>query len=320
MDKAMSVCASGQPAGEATIEPRGRVFDIQKFAIHDGPGIRTSVFLKGCPLQCAWCHNPESQEQSVEISLVPEKCIGCGYCFKACPRQCHVLEDGQRGFRRELCQRCGTCAAHCYAQALETIGRDMTVTEVLQEVLKDKAFYETSGGGLTVSGGEPMAQFAFTRALAGAARQAGLHVCLETSGFAPWDQYAQLLDVVDLFLYDYKESDPVLHREFTGVPPDAILDNLRRLDAHGAALILRCPIIPGYNARDEHLAAIAAVANGLRHVRGIHLMPYHPLGESKRRRIGKAGRDTGLGFASEAEIKRWLAVVAAATRVPVQRG
>jgi glycyl-radical enzyme activating protein len=300
--------------------PPGRVFDIQKFAIHDGPGIRTTVFLKGCPLQCVWCHNPESQERAVEISLIPDKCIGCGYCFKACPRGGHVVEGGQRQFHRELCTGCGTCAAQCYARALEVIGKDMTVAEVLDEVLKDRPFYETSGGGMTVSGGEPMAQFAFTQALVQAAKGAGLHVCLETSGFAPWEQYEQLLGAVDMFLYDYKESDPARHREFTGVPPETILDNLRRLDERGAALVLRCPIIPGYNARDEHLLAIAALANRLGHVQEINLMPYHPLGDSKRGRLGKASHFPDTGFPEEAEVVRWLETVAAHTRVPVKRG
>lgn len=300
-------------------ERRGVVFDIQKFAIHDGPGIRTAVFLKGCPLRCVWCHNPESQELAVEISLIPGKCIGCGYCFKVCPKRCQAMDGGQRRFDRERCRRCGLCASQCYARALEVIGKEMTVAEVLDEVLRDTPFYETSGGGLTVSGGEPMAQFAFTLALVQAAKDAGLHVCLETSGFASWSEYEQLLGAVDLFLYDFKESDPARHREFTGVPPETILDNLRRLDERGAALVLRCPIIPGCNARDDHFLAIAALANRLRHVREINLMPYHPLGESKLDRLGKARRLPAIGFSDEAEVGRWLATVAARTRVPVMR-
>jgi glycyl-radical enzyme activating protein len=312
--------AHKEPKNDPPDTPLGRIFDIQKFAIHDGPGIRTTVFLKGCPLECVWCHNPESQESAVEISLIPDKCIGCGYCFKACPQGGHVMEDGKRQFHRELCTGCGTCAAQCYARALEVIGKDMTVAAVLEEVLKDKPFYETSGGGMTVSGGEPMAQFAFTLALVRAARAAGLHVCLETSGFAAWAQYEQLLGAVDLFLYDFKESDPVRHREFTGVPPETILDNLRRLDERGAAVVLRCPIIPGYNARDEHFRAIAALANRLGHVREINLMPYHPLGDSKRDRLGKAGRLPDIGFPDETEVGRWLEIVTAHTRVPVKRG
>ncbi len=318
------------PAAQATPEPepgadpadavRGRVFDIQRFAIHDGPGIRTTVFLKGCPLQCAWCHNPESQQHQVEVSWDPAKCIGCGYCFKACPQGCHTLEDGRHLLDRTHCLQCGVCAAQCYARALEVIGRDISVAETLQEVLKDQPFYDTSGGGLTVSGGEPMAQFVFTRALLRAAKAAGLHVCLETAGFAPWEQYEQLLGSVDLFLFDYKESDPVRHRAFTGVPPDVILANLERLDARGAALVLRCPIIPGCNARDDHFAALAALANRLPRVQAVNLMPYHPLGESKRVRLGQTAETPAGRFPEDAEINRWLAAVAAQTRVPVTRG
>ncbi len=297
----------------------GWVYDIQRFSIHDGPGIRTTVFLKGCPLRCAWCHNPESQDCGVEIAMNPGLCIGCGRCLAACPRQCQAMEAGRRLFRREGCLRCGACAASCPVRALEVIGKDRTVESVLQEVLQDKPFYETSGGGMTLSGGEPMAQFAFTLALARAAKEAGLHVCLETCGFAAWEQYEQMLEVTDVFLYDYKESDPVRHREFTGVPPDAILDNLRRLDERGAALVLRCPLVPGYNARDGHLRAIADLANGLRHVQEVNLMPYHPLGEAKCDRLGKESRLRESRFPDESEVSRWLETVAAQTRVPVKR-
>ena len=295
------------------------MFDIQKFAIHDGPGIRTAVFLKGCPLKCVWCHNPESQERAAEISFIPGKCIGCGACFKACPRQCHEIAGAQRQFRRERCERCGACASECHAHALEVVGKDMTVAQVLEEVCKDKPFYDTSGGGMTLSGGEPMAQFAFTRALARAARDAGLHVCVETSGFAPWSQYEQLLDTVNLFLYDYKESDPARHREFTGVPPDTILENLMRLNERGVALVLRCPIVPGYNEREDHFRAIAALANDLCQVREINLLPYHPLGDSKLGHLGKVPRLPVTAFVSEAKADSWVQSVAARTRVPVRR-
>lgn len=299
----------------------GIVFDIQKFSIHDGPGIRTTVFLKGCPLRCLWCHNPESQEKSPEISLIPAKCIGCGYCFKACPQGGHVMgEDANRLFLRESCQRCGVCTEKCYAKALELIGREMTVEEVIFEVEKDAPFYETSGGGMTVSGGEPLFQFEFTLALLQEARRRGLHTCVETSGFASFDRLERIRPFVDLFLYDYKETDPVRHQEVTGVPQKIIIDNLIRLDQLGAKSILRCPIIPGLNARDDHFAGIAAMANSLKNILEVNLMPYHPLGKSKSERIGKTSVMEEVAFPEDSTVAAWEAAVAAATRVPVKKG
>ena len=311
---------AGQPDVANDEGTTGRVFDLQKFSIHDGPGIRTTVFMKGCPLECLWCHNPESQSRAIEISLMPEKCIGCGYCFRACPQGCHMDDGEQRQFLRERCTHCGTCAAECHAGALEAIGSDMTVAAVMEDVLKDRPFYETSGGGVTLSGGEPMAQFAFTLALARTARRAGLHVCMETCGYAPWAHYAALLPFVDLFLFDYKESDPARHRAATGVPSEPILDNLRRLDEQGAALVLRCPIIPGCNARDDHFRAIADTANSLRGVKEINVMAYHPLGEAKRHRLGKAAGLPETAFPDDATVAAWVGQVARQARVPVQRG
>ncbi len=285
----------------------GMIFDIQKFSIHDGPGIRTTVFVKGCPLRCRWCHNPESNTIQPQLSFMPERCIGCGFCFGRCPNHGHQMVDGKHVLDRSKCVECGACTEKCYAEALEMIGREQTVEEVLAEVLKDKPFYETSGGGMTVSGGEPLMQIEFSEELFRQAKAAGLHCAIETSGYGPWARIERLLPYVDLWLYDIKAVDDELHRELTGVSNATILANVRALHERGVQLLLRLPTVPGYNDSDACFQALAALGKELPNSLGLEIMPYHRLGEGKLDRLGIDGTTRAVAESPDAStVNGWI--------------
>ncbi|HEY3396160.1 MAG TPA: glycyl-radical enzyme activating protein [Armatimonadota bacterium] len=269
----------------------GIVFDIKRFAIHDGPGIRTTVFLKGCPLHCFWCHNPESQEPDPVLVQYPRNCIGCGVCLQVCPHGAlssveeHIVVD------RARCRNCGTCAQTCYAQALVLLGKELSVEEVLEEVLKDRAFYDNSGGGLTLSGGEPMFQPGFTRELLRQAKAEGLHTALDTSGYARWELYEAVLPYLDLVLFDLKHAQPSTHAVGTCVDNALILDNLRRLAASGMEILVRVPTIPGFNATPAQIRDLAQIVLDLPRPALMELLPYHRLGEGKHAALGQPTPD-----------------------------
>ncbi|MEO5367772.1 MAG: glycyl-radical enzyme activating protein [Magnetococcus sp. WYHC-3] len=285
----------------------GRIFEIQRFCVHDGPGIRTTVFLQGCPLRCWWCHNPEGLEPKTLLSFLAEKCIGCGACLSACPHHAHRMENGQHVLNRDVCKCCGLCANQCHAGALENVGREVSVAEVLAEVMKDLPFYQKSGGGLTLSGGEPMVQLAFTEALLQQARQAGLHCVVETCGYAKPDDFRRILPLVDLFLFDIKDSNDAKHIMYTWVSMRPIRANLRLLHDAGAAIQVRLPIIPGLNDRPDHFARIAELARELPKLQGFEIIPYHRLGTDKRRRFGIENANSSNVAAPEPqEVAAWI--------------
>jgi glycyl-radical enzyme activating protein len=284
----------------------GMVFDIQRSSLHDGPGIRTAVFLKGCPLHCVWCHSPESHSRTKEISFRPESCAACGECVKTCKHGAHQIVGGVHVYDRSLCEQCGDCVETCAYEALKLAGSTETVESIMAVVLRDRLFYDQSGGGLTISGGEPMLQAEFTLALLKVAKAEGIHTCLDTSGVASQHALEKVLPFVDLFLFDYKATDPQAHKKFTGVSNELILANLDFLVHQGASIRLRCPFIPGVNDSPDHLEGIAALHRRYPGLDGIDLMAYHNIGNAKYERYGLTNPLLGLQTTEDATRQAWM--------------
>lgn len=270
---------------------QGTVFDIQTYSLHDGPGIRTLVFLKGCPLSCAWCQNPESQRRQPEVLLYAEKCTGCGQCVPVCPNRAISLKEGKSHTDRAICKACGQCAAACPNEARTMAGRIMSDEEVFREVKKDENFYKRSGGGVTLSGGEPLAQAAFSASILKLCKQAGLHTAIETSGMADWETFKQVLEYVDLVLFDLKHLNSPVHQKCTGVPNDLILENVKRIRRdYSIPIAARIPVVPGYNADIGNIEATARfIATELGRETRVNILAYHRLGETKYDRLEKDG-------------------------------
>ena len=296
------------------------IFNIQKFCVNDGPGIRTTVFMKGCPLNCLWCHNPESKQCRPELLYDRHRCVLCGRCQAVCPEGSHEVLSDRHIFDRVRCTVCGKCADVCPSGALEVAGYTATVDDVMKKVLRDQPFYDRSGGGLTLSGGEPLHQYEFAAELLASAKCEGLHTCVETCGFAPSERILEISEYTALFLYDWKETDPERHRLFTGADNDLIRRNLLLLDERGADIILRCPIIPGYNDRPEHFKGIADLAEQLDHVRRVEIEPYHPLGRDKSEALGRDYPPGALAFPDESLVREWIEYTASMTGTEVRRG
>ena len=259
------------------------LFNIQKFSIHDGSGIRTTVFFKGCPLRCLWCHNPESQRYAPEIMYYADRCVQCGACAAVCP--CEAV-NAEIETDRTLCDACGTCTTYCLYGARERIGFQKDPEDLVDEILKDAPFYEVSGGGVTLSGGEPMAQdMDYIEDVCRRLKRRGYHIAIDTCGHVPYEHFTRILPYADTFLYDIKHMDPEKHRELTGVGNELILANLVRLSSDGASIRIRLPLIAGLNDDDVEIKALKDLLTRI-HVDGVHLLPYHTAGSDKYERLG----------------------------------
>jgi pyruvate formate lyase activating enzyme len=281
-------------------DKKALIFDVQRYSVHDGPGIRTLIFFKGCPLRCRWCQNPESTGPEREIAFFKNKCIGCGECAKVCPNGAIIFE-GDKRIIRALCDRCGKCTAVCYAEALVTVGKEYDVPGLLDIVERDRPFYSQSGGGVTVSGGEPTLQFGFLLEFLKASKAADLHTVMETSGACAWSKLEKLLPFLDLIYFDLKLIDAKEHKRNTGSSNRQILANARKLIESPMKVVFRVPLIPGITATEENLEDIVDLLNEFEQDH-VHVLPYHKMGESKLERLDSPLRPLNLEPFSDEEI------------------
>ncbi len=266
-------------------ETKGIVFELQRFSLHDGPGIRTIVFLKGCPLACQWCSNPESQVPKPQLMYIANNCIGCRKCLSACPTEA-INFNHPFPIDYNRCITCGKCAAICYSGALNMAGSIMTVGDVLTELKKDSNHYRRSGGGITLSGGEPLIQSEFTEQLLKGCKANGWHTAIETTAYTDENTLKRVLPWLDLFLMDIKHMDPNKHRQHTGKTNELILENAKIISQSNVKMIVRVPIIPEFNDNVDDIQAITDFARKLKVVEEVHLLPYHRLGQNKYGYLG----------------------------------
>lgn len=282
--------------------PTGVIVDVKHFAVHDGDGIRTTVFLKGCPLKCVWCHNPEGISFSPQLSYIAKKCIGCGACVEVCAAGAHRISDAGHEFLREKCISCGACADACLGEALKLYGKKIEAEDLLPELLEDVPFYESSGGGVTLSGGEALMQPAFCAALLRRLKENGVSTAVDTCGDVPRAAVDAVFPFTDVFLYDIKAIDPEVHRKCTGRTNERILENIRMIDERGGKIEVRYPYVPGMN--DGECEKIAAFLKTLRRPVNVRVLPYHSFAGSKYEALGMENTLPGKAMPDEETMRR----------------
>ncbi|HHV26915.1 MAG TPA: glycyl-radical enzyme activating protein [Tissierellia bacterium] len=272
----------------------GTIVNIQKYSIHDGPGIRTTVFLKGCPLSCWWCHNPESQSTKNEIMFFEQKCTGCGICVKRCPEEAITMKEMKPTIDETKCILCGNCTDFCYNEAREYVGQKIGAIELFKEIQKDEIFYEESGGGVTFSGGEPLLQVDFLSEVLDICNKKNIHTTLDTSGYTKWENIEKIVNKVDLFLYDLKLIDDEKHKKYIGVSNKLILENLKKLSSLGKRIFVRMPIIAGINDDNDHIDESIKFIKTLNNIEQVNLIPYHSMGMDKYKRLNMDYKLSGM--------------------------
>lgn len=271
----------------------GTIINIQKYSIHDGPGIRTTVFFKGCPLNCWWCHNPESQNPTPEIMFFQEKCTGCVICLKRCPQNAIELIEGYPVTSQNKCTLCGKCSDFCPSSAREIVGKEITVKDLTREIIKDEIFYEESNGGVTFSGGEPLMHTDYLNDILKICKDKNIHTTIDTCGYVDFENFEKIIDNVDLFLFDIKHMDNEKHLEYTGVSNLVILENLKKLSQKGSNIHIRMPIIAGINDDDKNINVAVDFISKLNIIQ-VDLLPYHKMGMDKYRRLNMDYKLSGL--------------------------
>ncbi|MCF7808287.1 MAG: glycyl-radical enzyme activating protein [Candidatus Marinimicrobia bacterium] len=297
---------------------QGLISDIHRFSLEDGPGIRTTIFMKGCPLSCVWCHNPETHSTQPQLRFRQAQCQDCLECVKVCPSGAHAHVEQHHFAAFDACDLNGACVSACPNRALSIVGKYWSAPDIIQVILKDRSYYESSSGGVTLSGGEPLMQIHFIRELLEAIKGENIHTCLDTSGHAPTEHLDQIMDFVDLYYFDYKATGLENHRKLTGVRNKVILENLEYLLRNEQQVILRCPLIPGINDDDKHLDAILSLAQKYPELKGVHVLPYHSFGRSKWRDLGMEVPISLPASTTEGDLSRWHKLLSHEINIPIQ--